>query len=259
MNHDQLYRIIEAAKAGGKISRDYFGSNLLIEEKGMASDIRTKADTESETAIINILKNYFPTYGILSEESGYLDNNNDDEQRFVIDPLDGSNNFVMGIPNFSVSIAVMTKDEIMAAVIYVPMVDQTFTAIKGEGAYANGKPIHVNGTLAADKSTISYTCGYINDSDYTLAITKQLSELNVKRQINFWSPAYDYCLLASGKIEAVINNGNEIYDFAAGKLLVKEAGGTITDFNGNRDEDVNPQFLASNGTVLHKSLLRILS
>lgn len=257
MNHEQLYQIIEAAKAGGKISRDYFGTNLLIEEKGMASDIRTKADTESETAIIEILKNHFPTYSILSEESGYLDNNN--ESRFVIDPLDGSNNFVMGIPNFSVSIAVMAKDEIIAAVIYVPMLDQTFSAIRGEGAYANGKPIHVNDTITADKSTISYTCGYINDSNYTLAITKQLAALNVKRQINFWSPAYDYCLLASGKIEAVINNGNEIYDFAAGKLIIKEAGGTVTDFKGDMDDDVNTQFLASNGTTLHDSLLKILS
>lgn len=257
MDNNQLNQMTVAAEAGGRIIRDYFGSDLLIEQKGLASDVRTKADTESEAAIISILKSNFPTYNILSEESGYLDK--DSNMKFVIDPLDGSNNFVMGIPNFSVSIGLMAKDEIIAAVINVPMLSQTFSAVKGKGAQINGKPIYVNSTSAADEATVSYTCGYVNDSDYTLSLTRLLASLNVKRQTSFWSPAYDYCLLASGKIEAVINNGNEIYDFAAGKLIVQEAGGKITDFKGAEAADVNAQFVATNGTSLHDDLLKILA
>jgi len=256
MNEKQLSQIIAAAEAGGQIIREYFGANLAIEEKSIVSDIRTKADTESETAIIKSLQSNFPSFNILSEESGFIEGSS--EYKFVIDPLDGSNNFVMGMPNFSVSIALLRGEEVVAGVIYVPMIDQIFSALKGYGAFQNSKRIMVNNETAPTRSTVSYTCGYINDPKYTLLLAGKLSNLELKRTINFWSPAYDYCLLASGKIEAVINNNNEIYDFAAGKIILTEAGGKITAFDGSHSSDTDTQFVASNGTELHDVLIRVV-
>ena len=249
--------IIEAAKAGGEICEKYFGQVLDTEEKTAISDFRTKADTESEDAILAVLKEKYPDYNIYSEETGETDNKS--EFTFIVDPLDGSNNFVLGIPNFSVSIALLRENEVIAGVTYLPMLHHVYYAEKGKGAFVNGERIEVNDESEIKKSTVSYTCGYLTDRTYMVSLKDKLNNVGIKRLLDNWSPAVDFALVASGKFEAVINNNNEIYDYVAGKIIAREAGAKITDFNGNIiDNDREPQFLLSNGAKVHEELLTIL-
>src|SRR5687768_13571695 len=131
MNEYKIADIIKAAEAAGEVIAGYFGEVLEIEEKTTVADIRTKADTEAEAIVLHILKQSFPDAGIYSEEMGEIEN--DSPYRFVIDPLDGSHNFNLGIPNFTVSIALTRKRETIAAVVHHPILKKTYHAEKGKG------------------------------------------------------------------------------------------------------------------------------
>lgn len=252
-----IQTIITAAEDGGKIVKGYFGKTLDIEEKSTIGDFRTKADLESEKAVLQLISKQFPRFNILSEEMGLIDNKS--EYTFVVDPLDGSNNFVLGIPNFSISIGLLKKNKAIAGVIYLPMLNHTYYAQEGQGSFLDRKRLNVNKESDIKKATVSYTCGYVNPTGYAESLRHKLNKLNIKRMLEHWSPAVDYCLLASGKLEAIINNKNEIYDYAAGKIIAREAGALITTFDGKPEEDDrNNTFLASNGTKIHKQLLKIV-
>lgn len=250
--------LVQAAYAGGKIIQDYFGQALHIEEKSHITDFRTKADLESEEAILNILTKAFPDYNIIAEETGLQDKGS--AYSFAIDPLDGTNNFVLGIPNFSVSIGLFHGDEIIAGVVYVPILDLLFKAEKNKGAWCNDEPLKVSSIEDISQATIAYTCGYLKSFQEELPILKKLRDKSLKRYLTNWSPAYDYCLLASGKIDAVINNENDLYDYAAGKLIAREAGALITTFEGEKQNDKDSAiFLMTNGTELHQKTLKVIN
>lgn len=252
-----LKKIIQAAESGGRILVKYFGRTMELQEKSTVSDFRTEADLESEAVILKILSREFPDYNIFSEEKGIIDKKSD--YTFVVDPMDGSNNFVLGIPNFSVCIALLKDDKAISSVIHSPILNQTYCAEKGKGAFLEKKKLRVNKEADIKRINVVYTCGYINSKEYADNLTRKLNARKVKIILTNWSPALDFCLLASGKIEAIINNDNEIYDYIAGKLIAKEAGALITDFKGRQEKnDKNSIFLASNGTEIHEQLLEIL-
>lgn len=255
MNID-TQKIIDAAIRGGKVVEKYFGQVLEAEEKSNVGDLRTRADTESEQAILRSLTQSFPNFNIYAEESGETDN--ESEYTLVIDPLDGTNNFVMGIPDFAVSIGLLKGDEAVFGVIYNPVINQLYTAEKGKGAFLNGKQIHVNRETDIKRSTISYTCGYDTDRSYTDHVINELRIQEVKRIIDHWAPAFDYCLLASGRIEAVISKEGDLEDYVAAKLIVTEAGGKVTSFAGVSELGRNPDFVATNGQVIHETILEIV-
>jgi myo-inositol-1(or 4)-monophosphatase len=253
-------KIIEAAQAGGQVLKNYFGQNLDIEEKSMPADIRTKADTESEEAILKILKNNFPDYNINSEETDYIENNS--EYTFIVDPLDGSNNFVMGVPNFSVIIALQKNNETIFGVIYHPILEQTYYAAKNGGAFLNGKSISVNQNKNIEDVALGLVWGYLfdqKDKEINANYTKRGIESKLRRVCLNWSVGIDFCLLASGKMEAIFDNGCDPHDYVAGKLILQEAGGMITDFDGNLETDPNSdKFLATNNKIINSKLLKIL-
>lgn len=246
---------LEAAKAGGKIVREYFGKNISVIEKTTAADLRTKADLESEGAILPILEKAFPEFNIFSEERGHTDKGS--EYTIYVDPLDGTNNFFLGIPNFTVLISLLYGKECIAGLIYHPMTDLACYAEKGMGAFANGLQIHVNSENDPGKAAICFTAGYDNSARLVGPMMTALKkELNHKRTLFSWSGAADACLVACGKAEALINDGNEIFDYAANKLIVREAGGKITDLEGKvLTDDTQKTFLMSNGTGLHEKIL----
>src|SRR3989344_5246960 len=130
MNSTDQKAIMKAATAGGKVVRNYFGKAVTITEKSRASDVFTEADVESEAAIIAILEKAFPAHNIFSEECGFI--NKKSEYTFYIDPLDGTNNFSLGIPNFSVSIALVRGTETVFGLVYLPVVDLLYHAVKGK-------------------------------------------------------------------------------------------------------------------------------
>ncbi|RJQ35438.1 inositol monophosphatase [Candidatus Parcubacteria bacterium] len=255
---EKYLKIIEAAKAGGAILRQYFGQDLAIEEKSMPADFFTKADTESERAILEVLKKEYPNYNIYSEEDGKT--NNGSEYTFVIDPLDGSNNFVVGVPNFSVSIALTKGKNIEAGVIYQPILDRVYYAQKGKGAFLNGKKISVSRETDSKRAGISYVASYGHDAEDYGQMMKNLETIEAKRVFYNWSVAMDFCYLASGKMEAIINEGCEVYDYLAGKIIAKEAGALILDFSGSEEKDENgSKFVAVNNRAIFDKLLKILS
>lgn len=254
---DDIVSIILAAEAGGKIVKQYFGEVLDIEKKTTISDFCTKADTESEKAILQIITKKFPQYNILSEESGFVDNKS--EYTFIIDPLDGSNNFVLGIPNFSISIGLLKGDKAVLGIIHVPILNHTYHAQERKGAFLDKTQIYVNNESEIKRVTVSYTCGYVNSAEYEENLIHKLNKLGIKRLLQYWSPAIEYCLIASGKMEAIINNKNEIYDYTAGKVIAREAGALITDFQGKPEKnDRESIFIASNGTKIHQEFLQIV-
>jgi myo-inositol-1(or 4)-monophosphatase len=257
MQNKDLHILIKAAHAGGEILRKYFGQTLSIVEKSTIADFKTEADTESEQAIIEIIKKELPLYNIISEEDG--ETSNGSEYTVIIDPLDGTNNFVLGIPHFSVSIGLLYKNEAIAGVVYQPILKQTFSAVKNGGAYLDDKAIKVNDIRDFKKSTIVYTCGYKIDRPYLGKLAGAFFGGNCKRFINIWSAAYEYCMLASGKVESVITDGVEVHDFAAGKLIAKEAGAKIVDFRGAKEENyLSAKFIASSTDEINMEILNII-
>ncbi|PLX24444.1 hypothetical protein C0580_05155 [Candidatus Parcubacteria bacterium] len=254
---EKYLKIIEAAKAGGQVLRDYFGQNLAVEEKSMPADFFTKADTESEKAILDILKAAYPDYNIFSEEDGKTDKGS--EYTFVIDPLDGSNNFVTGIPNFSVSIALMKGDDVEVGVIYQPMIDRVYFAQKGKGAFLNNKKISVSDETDFHKVSLSYTASYGHPTEEYGDMMKALEVSEPKRVFYNWSVAMDFCYIASGSMEGIINNGCEIYDYLAGKLIAQEAGAVIFDFSGEPETNSNSnQFVIANNKEIANKLLEFV-
>ena len=257
MKSENLQIIIEAAHAGGRVLRKYFGQVLNPSEKSMAGDLVTVADLESEKAILSVLKKIFPDYNIQSEEDG--ETNNESEYTLIVDPLDGTNNFLLNMPTFSVSIALLHKKEAILGVVYHPINNQTFTAIKGKGAFLNGEKISVNNITDPKRLTIIYTCGYKTDRTYLGKLIGSLFSGPHKRVINNWSAAYEHCMLACGKIECIINDGTELHDYAAGKLIAVEAGGKPVDFLGNKETDyVNDKFIVSNTLEVNNYILKII-
>jgi len=230
MINSEYQEVIKAARLGGQVIKKYFGQNLAVKLKSTIHDFQTKADLESEKAVIGHLQKKFPGYNILSEEIGYIDKNS--EYTFIIDPLDGSNNFVF--------------------------LDRVYWAQKGKGAYCDGKKIHVSRQSGLKDSNIAYNCGYIFSRQEYAKIFKKLQVAEIKRYLTSWSVALDFCLLAAGRIDGIINNKCEVYDFIAGRLIASEAGAVITDFKGQKDEDKNNRFIASCGKKIHQDILKIL-
>lgn len=248
--------VISAIKAGGVVIKQYFGEVLQTEEKSNAGDLRTKADTESEQAIMAVLKRTFPSHNIYAEESGQVDNGS--EYTFVVDPLDGTSNFVLGIPDFSISIGLLKGDEAVLGVIYNPILDRLYSAQEGKGAYLNGKQIHVNQEADTSRATVSYTCGYNTSREYSDEVKGKLRDLPVKRILETWAPAYDYCLLASGRLETVMSKEGDLEDYVAAKIIVTEAGGKITGFDNELVDGRAPDFVATNGTSIHEKFTSLL-
>ena len=251
---ETLRILVKAARSGGKIVRKYFGQALKIVEKSTLADFQTQADLESEESILKILKKEFPTYNLFTEEGGETNKNSD--YTLVIDPLDGTNNFVVGLPTFSVSIGLLYKDEPVAGVVYQPILNDTYTAYKNRGAYLNGRKIKVNKVTDYKKITIFYTNGYKTDLGYHSKMMGSLVGGKHKRVINNWSAACEYCMLARGKVESVVTDGIELHDFAAGKLIAMEAGAQVIDFTGKKEKNyTNNFFIISNTPEINKYIL----
>ena len=247
-----LETAIEAAKEGGKILEKYFETNLQRETKEDSS-IVTIADRETEDKIVEIIKAKYPEHGFLGEEGGETDTGS--EYSWVIDPLDGTRNFVNGIPIFAISIALLKGNEHIASVIYNPLTDAMFSAEKGKGSFCNGYQFHVS---AQDARTALVTIGTSIKKENKELVAKFFSNaLNYVAAVRYLgSAALELAYLARGGTEGFINIGTKKWDYAAGTLLVLEAGGTITDFEGNPWDLSKDYFLASNG-IIHPELLEL--
>ncbi len=225
--------MIKASDKASKILIRDFGEveKLQVSKKG-PKDFVTNADLKAEKIIIEELKKARPHYSILSEESGYSENE-DLKNTWIIDPIDGTVNFLHGIPHFAISIALKTNNEIVSGLIYDPIKDELFFAEKNNGAYFNNHRIRVSKR---------------NDLNECLFVTgeKMKNEPNIPLRKSGCA-ALDLAYIASGRCDGYFQNGLNLWDIAAGIILIKEAGGIINDINLNNNENI--KVIASNSNI----------
>lgn len=244
---------IRAAREGGAILKNGFHNIEKVEVKG-EHNIVTDVDFRSEEAILKIIKSAFPEHNIIAEETG--EQKKDSEFTWYIDPLDGTNNFVMGIPYFSVSIALAKNSEVILGVVYNPIQDELYFAERGKGAFLNDKPITVSSTEKLSDSMIvaSFPCEE-NKVKSGLKTVEKLIRKSRKVIIHF-SPALDLCNIARGRIDGIVDDTMP-EDHAAGALIVSEAGGKVRDFESDRWNVNKIGIIASNGRI-HDEIVKLL-
>ena len=241
-----------AARQASGILMHYYGKKEQIRQKSNKTLVGI-ADLEANKAIIKAIKKNFPTHSILSEETAFEDNKSD--YKWVIDPLDGTHNFLHGIPVFGTSIALEYKNEIVLGVLQFPTLNMAAVAEKGRGAFLNGKRLKVSGKKGLDHSFIIFEYAYSNRKEKVGFLEKLIHQTIDVR--NFGSAIYDLLLVACGKCDGFVILSTHEWDIAAGFLIVEEAGGKITDLKGKRFNVHGNKFLASNGK-LHNDILKYL-
>jgi len=246
---------VSAALKGGEILLKNRGKIKRVGYKGKVNLV-TEVDFRSEKAILRILKNKFPDFGILTEESE--PEKKDSHYKWVIDPLDGTTNYAHDFPSYCVSIALERKGEIILGVIYNPLLNELFVAEKNKGAFLNRKRIRVSKTKELSKSLLATGFPYdireseIDNLDHFANFAKKAQAIR-----RAGSAALDLCYLAVGRFDGFWELKLSPWDTAAASLLVKEAGGKVTDFRGGKFSIYKKEILATNGKI-HSEMLEIL-
>jgi myo-inositol-1(or 4)-monophosphatase len=252
-----LSTAIEAAHAAGAVLSKNFGGRLRISEKENSSSLVTQVDLAAESAALKRLKRGRPDFSILSEESAPL--STPAQARWIIDPLDGTTNYIHGFPMFCVSIGAEWEGELVAGVIYHPILKETYSATRGGGAFLDRKRLRVSKTQSLRNSLL--TTGFTYRKDRWLHTEmKAFEHLSaVARAVRRpGSAALDLAYTARGVFDGFWERRLSPWDVAAGVLLVREAGGQVTDFKGQPYSIENRELLASN-RKLHPDLLRAVS
>lgn len=248
---------IETAREAGNILLEKFGRITKITMKGDINLV-TEADLASEALIIERIKTYHPKHSILAEESGEaIVLGGDSTWKWIIDPLDGTTNYAHGYPCFAVTIALEHQGEVVVGVTFDPTRNEMFAAEKGQGATLNSKPIRVSATgeLAASLIVTGFPYDFKRKDDFARHLTAFLMQSRGVRRDG--SAAIDMAYVACGRFDGFWEEGLNPWDMAAGKLMIEEAGGTITDYGGDPFNIYNPPVVASNGRI-HKEMIAIL-
>ena len=260
MDLDYIKRTgIAAAYEGGKVLQSYFGQKPEIRKKG-AIDLVTCADTESEKAIIETIRSRFPDHAILAEESGlYMGGHESRAQnRWIIDPLDGTTNFAHELGFFSVSIAFERDGEVVIGVVLNPVNGELFTAMAGEGAFLNNHPITVSGATSVEESLLATGFPYDLPPLFNQLQTRFSTCLKHAQGIRrLGSAALDLCYLACGRFDGFWEQKLHPWDTAAGLCIAEEAGARITDFSNSSFSIEKDEILATNGHI-HAEMITLL-
>lgn len=251
-----IEKVIEIAGYAGEIIKEGFGKNFSVETKGRQTDLVTEYDKKSESAIINFIKKEFSTHSILAEESG--EHKSSSEYLWVIDPLDGTTNFTHGLPIFAVSIGLVKRGEVICGAIYDVMRDVMYSSEKGNGSFANGRKLHVSSNVDIKQSVLVTGFPYNVASNPDYAFERFITFLKNARAVRrLGSAAIDFCYVAEGVFDGFWEVYLNPWDIAAGKLIVEEAGGLVTNFAGRLMNIYSSQILASNGKI-HESMINLL-
>ena len=254
MDHNKAFEIAKkAALTAGKFIKSRF-LTLKPEEvfKKSKHDLVTSVDKGAEKIILDAISQTFPDHAILSEEAGRKEAKSD--YLWVIDPLDGTTNFFLGNPLFTISIALFYKKEVVLSVIHVPITDQTFSSQKNKGAYLNKTKLSVSQKNKLEGAYLAYCFPPKKQGMKTIAkiFPKLVKKASLMRQ--FGSASWEICQVASGKLDGFFLPHVSPWDVAGGALLVKEAGGKVTNFQGKPWTLEDKSFVATNGKVHHKLL-----
>lgn len=248
--------IIQISKEAGELIRNAFGKAHSIEFKTNELNLVTETDKASEKLITNFIRKKYPTHGILAEEGNEANRNA--EYLWVIDPLDGTTNFAHGLPIFAVSIGVQKNGETIAGVVYDVMRDTLYSAEKGSGSFENVKRILVSKNKNLGHSVLVTGFPYDIKQNPDKAIERFVAFLGESRAIRrLGSASIDFCYVANGVFDGFWEVSLHPWDICAGKLIVEEAGGVVTDFDGNEIDIYTKRILATNKLV-HQKMIDIL-
>ena len=236
-----LNLMIKACEKASKILIRDFGEleNLQVSKKG-PKDFVTNSDKKTEKVLINELTKNKKKYSILSEEIGFI-KNDDNDYVWVIDPIDGTTNFLHGIPHFCISIGLKFKDEIISGIIFDPIKNEIFYAEKNQGAFFNNHRIRVSKRKNLDECLFATNKNGLSSADLNARI--------------FGSAALDLAYVASGRIDGYFQNGLNLWDIAAGTLIVKEAGGIVNNYDLKKTKNI--KVVASSEIINEKMLKRL--
>jgi len=256
-DNELLSVAVKAAKAAGGILLTYARSGFHVEHKNPINLV-TDADHAAEQCIIDCIAQQYPGHRTLAEERG-VNANASSPYRWIIDPLDGTTNFAHGFPAYAISIGVEYMDDPLIGVVYDPTRDELFTAETGRGAFLNGRPVAVSHTRPLDAALL--VTGFAYDiRDNRNNNLNHFSRFALKAQgvRRTGSAALDLCYVAAGRFDGFWEVKLSPWDMAAGVVIVREAGGRVTDLRGNPHSIHQPEVVASNGRI-HDEMLAVLS
>jgi len=246
-----------AGEAGAIIKKSFRSADTRVSLKS-ASDLVTNIDRETEALLFNRVKSKYPDHGIIAEEGSRTDGAG--EFVWYIDPLDGTNNYAHGIPMCCVSIAVYSvgAGEIVVGVVYDPLHDELFSAVRGKGAVLNGREISVSKTDTLEYAMIATGFPYDKKSagNNVTEFSRVLPLIRGIRRMG--SAAIDLCYVAAGRFDGYWEGKIKPWDMAAGALIVREAGGKVSKYDGSGFEPKFPQILATNG-LIHEPMIEVLT
>ncbi|HEY3415459.1 MAG TPA: inositol monophosphatase family protein [Armatimonadota bacterium] len=246
---------VEAALLAGRYQRYRFASEVAVDMKG-DKNLVTEVDLDSERLIVEHLLSRFPDHMILAEECEYPRTGS--SLRWIIDPVDGTTNYAHGFPWFCVSIALESAGELLVGVIYNPMHDELFTATKGGGAYLNGRRLSVSARSPLRDTLLGtgfpYDCATDPANNFTNFIAFQKAARGIRRA---GAAALDLAYVAAGRLDGFWELKLKPWDVAAGVLMVREAGGTVSTFDGSAYDVSNHRIVASNG-LIHGEMVAML-
>jgi myo-inositol-1(or 4)-monophosphatase len=248
---------IETAREAGHLLLEKFGRIATVTKKGDINLV-TEADLASEALIMERIRSYYPKHSILAEESGEaIVVGGDANWKWIIDPLDGTTNYAHGYPCFCVTIALEHEGDVAIGVTFDPTRGELFAAEKGQGATLNGKPIRVSATENLGDSLIvtGFPYDFKRKDDFARHLTAFLMQSRGVRRDG--SAAIDMAYVACGRFDGFWEEGLNAWDMAAGKLLIEEAGGWVTGYDGEAFSIYKPPVCASNGRI-HKEMLAVL-
>lgn len=259
MHHPYVNIAIEAAISAGKVVVQYFDrlDRLKLTEKSK-HDFVSEADLHAERIIIHAIKTAYPRHAILAEESG--NDPADSECRWIIDPIDGTFNFIHGIPHFCIAIALEIKGKIEHGVVFDPLRQELFVATRGRGAYLNDKRLRVSNTQQLSDSVVATNIPHAKESvDYQEYLRPFGACLSACARVRHaGSAALDLAYVAAGRFDAYWAKGLKYWDIAAASVLVFEAGGLLSDFSGSEKYLESGNIVASTPKVF-KGLLQTLN
>ncbi|HUX87090.1 MAG TPA: inositol monophosphatase [Chloroflexota bacterium] len=255
MDLERWREVAESAvrEGGEEIRRHFTIVGDATEKRG--DDLVTPADLAAETRILQNLRRAEPSFGSISEEFGA--SGADREYVWVVDPLDGTNNFAIGSPYVGLGVTLSHQGIPIVAAVHEPFSGRVWTAMQGFGARCDGRTIQVNTVPVPARAVIAYVQGYPVSSDETLRIYVALLG-KVKRVLSNWAPLLDWCLLAEGRIDAVISLDSEPEDQFGGALIAREAGAHLFDFQGKVAGPTAARLVAAGSTALRDHLLALL-
>jgi myo-inositol-1(or 4)-monophosphatase len=257
-NLDKYKKVMfRAAHEAAGILLSNFNTNFKISRKKFYNDLVTEVDKKSEDKIIEIIHSSFPDHNILSEEVGDL--NKDSEYVWIVDPLDGTVNYAHSVPIYSISIALEIKKKIQLGLIYNPVNGERFFAQKGKGAFLNDKKIRISNTKYLKDALLvtGFPYGAVNNPDHALDHFNNFLRHGVPVR-RLGSAALDMCFVACGRFDGFWEVSLNPWDVAAGYLILKEAGGKISNFKGENFSVYSKQLLATNGKI-HKEMMDVLA